>query len=92
MDPFATRHYHSHMTSRNLIEEALKLPNKQRGEIVHKLIESLDAEHAEEPKEVERAWAAELEQRADRAIRGETKGRDLDVVCDELVAKRRRQE
>jgi hypothetical protein len=76
------------MAARDLLDEALKLPIEERGRIVHELIRSLDDDEAEDPAEVERAWAVELEQRAMRALRGETVGRDLHTVCDELEAKR----
>jgi hypothetical protein len=77
------------MAARDLLDEALKLPIEERGRIVHELIRSLDEGEAEDPAEVERAWAAELEQRAMRALRGGSPGRDLHAVCDELEAKRR---
>jgi len=76
------------MASRDVLAEALKLPTKERGRIVHELIRSLEQDEADDPSEIEQAWAAELEQRAARVLRGETSGRDLHAVCDELEAKR----
>ena len=78
------------MAVRDLLDEALKLPLVERARIVQELIQSLDDDEAEDPAEVERAWAVELEHRAVRAVRGESVGRDLDAVCDELEAKRLR--
>ena len=77
------------MAARDLLIEVLGLPPAERGRIVRELIVSLDQDDAEDPAEVERAWAAELEQRAARSARGESSARDLSVVCDELEAKRR---
>ncbi len=77
------------MAARDLLAEVLGLPPAERGKIVRELILSLDHDEAEDPAEVERAWAAELEQRATLALRGDSSARDLDVVCDELEAKRR---
>jgi hypothetical protein len=39
-------------------------------------------------REVDKVLAAELERRAMHALRGDTVGRDLHTVCDELDAKR----
>ena len=77
------------MAAKDVLDQALRLSLAERSEIVRELIRSLDAEEGEDPDEVERAWAAELVQRAERALRGEPAGRDLATVCDELEAKRR---
>jgi putative addiction module component (TIGR02574 family) len=74
------------MAVRDALNEALGLPPAERGHIVRHLIDSLDRE--EDPAEVERAWAAELELRASQAIAGESSVRDLDEVCAELETKR----
>lgn len=76
------------MAARDLLTEALALPPAERGRIVRRLIDSLDQDEAEQPGEVERAWAAELELRATQALSGESSARDLDQVCTELEAKR----
>jgi putative addiction module component (TIGR02574 family) len=76
------------MAAQDVLNEALGLPPAERGRIVRHLIDSLDREEAEDPAEVERAWAAELELRASQAIAGESSARDLDDVCAELEAKR----
>ena len=75
------------MAARDLLIEVLGLPPAERGRIVRRLIDSLDQDEAEEPGEVERAWAAELELRATQALGGESSARDLDDVCAELEAK-----
>lgn len=58
---------------------------------MHDLIKSLEAGETEDPSAVERAWAAELEERATKALSGESPGRSLETFCDELKAKRRGQ-
>jgi putative addiction module component (TIGR02574 family) len=77
------------MAPRDILDEALKLPLVERGRLVQKLIKSLDEAEAEEPSVVERAWAAELEERAQRALAGKSSARDLDDVCDDLESKHR---
>jgi putative addiction module component (TIGR02574 family) len=75
------------MAARDLLTEALELPPAERGRFVRRLIASLDQDETEEPDEVERAWAAELELRATKALSGESNARDMDEVCGELEAK-----
>ena len=53
------------------------------GRLVQDLIRSLEDDEAEDPATVELAWAAELEDRAARALSGEPPGRDLELSCDE---------
>jgi hypothetical protein len=71
-----------------IVEEALKLPASTRGQIIHELIQSLDADGAEPADVVEKAWADELIQRASDAHKEE--GVDLNAACDALEAKRQR--
>ncbi len=78
------------MAPRDLLDEALRLPPTERGRLVHDLIRSLEDSAPEDPLAVEQAWASELEQRAARALSGETSGKSLDAACDELDAKHRR--
>jgi putative addiction module component (TIGR02574 family) len=77
------------MGTRDLLDEAMRLPPTERGRLVHDLIQSLEDAEAEDPRAVEQAWASELEGRATRAINGESTGRSLNAVCDELETKRR---
>ena len=74
--------YNQAMAARDLLAEALGLPPAERGRIVRELILSLDHDEAEDPAEVERAWAAELEHRATQALRGDSTARDLNATCD----------
>ena len=46
-----------------LQSELLELPSRERARLAHVLIASLDAEGDEDPAEVERAWAEEIERR-----------------------------
>lgn len=78
------------MAARNILDEALKLPPTERGRLVHDLIKSLEDSEGEDPVTVEQAWAEELDRRATQALSGETHGRSLETVCDELEAKHRR--
>lgn len=71
-----------------LLNEAMRLPPAERGRLVHDLIQSLEDAEAEDPRAVEQAWASELGERATRAVNGESTGRSLNAVCDELEAKR----
>lgn len=73
------------MSARDLLEEALKLPAKERGQMVRELIRSLDAGE-DDPAEVERAWAAELEDRVEAVRSGEVTARDGNAVCDDVLA------
>jgi len=59
-----------------LIDRSLALSEAERADLAHRLLLSLDAsapESAQEMKDVEEAWAAELEQRVDQVDRGEVK-------------------
>jgi len=78
------------MTNQDLLSEAIKLPAGERGRFIRRLIESLDAQDDESPEEVELLWAAELEERASRALAGEPAAGSLDQVCGELLNRYRR--
>jgi putative addiction module component (TIGR02574 family) len=64
------------MTSRaqELLREALALPISERADVAAELLASLDDAEAENPAEVEAAWAAEIERRARRVLAGESDG------------------
>jgi putative addiction module component (TIGR02574 family) len=64
------------MTSRaqELLREALTLPIAERADVAAELLASLDEAEAENPAEVEAAWAAEIERRARRVMAGESVG------------------
>ena len=60
--------------AQELLREAMALPVKERADIAAELLASLDDAAAEDPAEVEAAWAAEIERRARRVMTGETAG------------------
>lgn len=68
--------YNAGMTSRaqDLLRQALALPIDERANVAAELLASLDADHEEDPAEVEAAWAAEIERRARRVMAGESQG------------------
>ncbi len=73
--------------ARHLLEEALRLPVSERAAVAAELIASVDGEP---DADAETAWAAEIERRATRAVRGESTGRDWDAALGEVEAKHRR--
>ena len=48
---------------RDVLNQALHLPPKQRARVAHELLTSLDEGPAEDPAAVERAWAEEIGRR-----------------------------
>jgi putative addiction module component (TIGR02574 family) len=64
------------MTSRaqEVLRDALALPVDERADVAAQLLASLDEGTAEDPAEVEAAWAAEIERRARRVMSGESQG------------------
>lgn len=49
-------------SAKRLLSDALQLPEKERGELAARLLESLD-DRIDDPAEVHRAWELELEHR-----------------------------
>lgn len=62
------------MTREALLQEALRLPRRERADVAAELLASLDDELTEDPQELEKAWAAEIERRARRVLAGESAG------------------
>jgi putative addiction module component (TIGR02574 family) len=64
------------MTSRvqALLREALALPVEERADVAAELLASLDEAPADDPAQVEAAWAREIERRARRVMSGESAG------------------
>ena len=60
--------------AQELLLEALALPLDERADVAAQLLASLDDAAADDPTEVEAAWAAEIERRARRVIAGEAAG------------------
>jgi len=74
--------------ARQLLEAALALPKDERANLAEQLLASVEDEvtdadmfgAAEPDPEIEKAWAAEITRRAERARRGETIGIPGSVV------------
>lgn len=62
------------MTREALLQEALKLSHSERADVAAELLASLEDEPADDPRELEVAWAAEIERRARRVLAGESPG------------------
>jgi len=68
------------MTREAVLQEALKLPHRERAEVAVEVFASLEEEPAEDPMEVEKAWGAEIERRARRVVAGESEGTPWEEV------------
>ena len=81
------------MTDRaqEVLREALTLPVNERADVAAELLVSLDDAAAENPAEVEAAWAAEIEKRARRVIGGESAGVPWEDVRRRAEAELRKQ-
>ena len=69
-------------------EQALRLPLKERGELAHRLIVSLDGEQEESPEAIAKAWGEEIARRVAEIDAGTAKlGPHEEVVAeiDELL-------
>lgn len=76
--------------ARQVLEEALRLPVEDRADVAAELLRSLDeAERTLPAEEVERRWKEEITRRAERAIRGDSVGRDANLVLSSLESKLR---
>jgi putative addiction module component (TIGR02574 family) len=62
------------MTREAVLQEALKLPPRERADVAAELLASLDDELTDNPQELEKTWAAEIERRARRVLAGESEG------------------
>jgi putative addiction module component (TIGR02574 family) len=68
--------------ARQLLEAALALPKDERADLAEQLLASVEDEvtdadmfgETEPDPDIEKAWAAEITRRAERALRGETVG------------------
>jgi putative addiction module component (TIGR02574 family) len=76
--------------AQELLREALTLPLDERADVAAQLLASLDDAAADDPAEVEAAWAAEIERRARRVIAGETTGVPWEDVRRRAEAELRR--
>ncbi|HXU31134.1 MAG TPA: addiction module protein [Thermoanaerobaculia bacterium] len=73
--------------AQSVLEEALKLPVKERASVAAELLSSLDEAEADDPAEVELLWAEEVERRARRVLAGESQGTPWPEVRRDLLAR-----
>lgn len=69
----------------SVLQEALTLPDEDRAHVAAELLASLET--YEDPDEVEKAWAAEIERRIDRAESEGFPGEDFGVIRQRLLDK-----
>ena len=75
------------MTRASILAEALRLPVEERAKLITELIATVDDGAADDPAEVEQAWAAELEQRIANAEANPDAGIDWSELRAQLTAK-----
>jgi len=71
-------------------EQALRLPLKERGELVHRLIISLDGEPEDSPEAIAKAWDEEIARRVAEIDTGTAKlvpHEEVLAEIDELLKK-----
>jgi putative addiction module component (TIGR02574 family) len=69
----------------DLLRDAMTLPPEERADLVAELLASLEGP-ADDPAEVEAAWAAEIERRARRVLSGESAGEPWEDVRQRVEA------
>lgn len=75
-------------TKEQIIAEALQLDEKERAEMAHQLLVSLEPV-AEDPAEIEQAWIEEALRRDAEMESGEVEGIPVDEVLRRIRASRR---
>ena len=73
-------------------EQALRLPLKERGELAHRLIVSLDGEQEESPEAIAKAWGEEIARRVAEIDAGTATLIPQEQVFEKLDAKRKARE
>ena len=71
---------------KDIEEQALRLPLKERSELAHRLLASLDGEPEESPEAIARAWDEEISRRVADMDAGRTKWIPADEVFKEIDA------
>ena len=71
--------------SQTLLREALTLSLDERADVAAELLASLDDATIEDMATVQAAWAAEIERRARRVLRGESAGESWEDVRERIV-------
>lgn len=72
------------VTLEELEAQALKLSIKERSELVHRLIVSIDGEPEGTPEEIAKAWGKEIARRVADMDAGRTKWNSVEEVMTEL--------
>ena len=72
---------------KDIEEQALQLTPKERGELAHRLIVSLDGEPEDSPEVIAQAWDEEIARRVADMDAGQTKWIPADEVMTKLRAK-----
>lgn len=75
------------VTLEELEAQALKLSIKERSELVHRLIVSIDGEPEGTPEEIAKAWDEEIARRVADMDAGRTKWNSVEEVMTELRAR-----
>lgn len=70
-----------------LENQALQLSPKERGELIHRLIVSLESESGDTPEAIAKAWDEEIARRVADMDAGKTKWIPADEVMTRLRAK-----
>ncbi len=71
--------------AKEVLDEALKLAPDERASVAVELLESLE-DAPDETADVEAAWAAEIDRRARRVLRGESRGASWNEVRSQAEA------
>ena len=74
---------------KQLETEALELSSRERAQLAHRLIVSLDEDPSDDPAEVERAWEDEIRRRVAEIDAGTAELTPAEEVFAELRARRR---
>jgi len=75
------------MKRASILAQALELPVEERAKLITELIAAVDDGTADDPREVEQAWAAELEARIARADADPDDAIDWPELRAQLLAK-----
>ena len=72
---------------KELEEQALRLPPKERGELIHRLIVSLEGKSEDSPEAIAHAWDEEIARRVADMDAGRTRWTPADEVMARLHAR-----
>jgi putative addiction module component (TIGR02574 family) len=78
------------VSTNELLEMALKLPEEDRAVLAHELLRSLGPEATCTEEEWKQTWATELRTRTEQLDRGEVAARDWPEVMADIRARRKR--